>query len=272
MTSTSAGSEDSSACGARWSATTTSACAIARRPRTVISPGSPGPPPTRTTEPRRPPAGVAGRAVGDACRRSAPRRRRPGSPIARCGSPPPCTPTTTSSCRPIAGVQTLEARRSSARAQKMRARSASSPTAAFTAWSSVAATAYQAPSRSPGVVPAAEPGERTGRDQRLERRGDLRADDGHLRPGLQQPGHPAVGDLAAADHDDAPALQPQADRVDHAGPRVGGGARSSADLLGTVPADRNRERLVRPEAAPTIRPGCAPSLRGQPRQSEPGRR
>ena len=72
------------------------------------------------------------------------------TPTARCGSPPPWTPTTRSPCRPTAGVQALECDRSSARAQKMRARSASSATAAFTAGSSVAATAYQAPSRSPG--------------------------------------------------------------------------------------------------------------------------
>ena len=52
MTSTSVGSEASSDRGARWSATTTSACASAWRPRTVIRPGSPGPPPTSTTPPR----------------------------------------------------------------------------------------------------------------------------------------------------------------------------------------------------------------------------
>ena len=49
-----------------------------------------------------------------------------------------------------AGVQALEADRSSARAQKMWSRSAASATAAFTEGSSVAATAYQAPARSPG--------------------------------------------------------------------------------------------------------------------------
>ena len=42
-----------------------------------------------------------------------------------------------------------EADRSSARAQKIRAASASAATAALTSGSSVAATAYQAPSRSP---------------------------------------------------------------------------------------------------------------------------
>ncbi len=149
MTSTSGGSEASRDSGARWSATTTSAWATACRPRTVISPGSPGPPPTSTTLPGRAPCGL--REVRSATLPSvSPATTASRTPTARCGSPPPWTPTTRSPCRPTAGVHALECARSSARAQKMRARSASSATAAFTAGSSVAATAYQAPSRSPG--------------------------------------------------------------------------------------------------------------------------
>ena len=66
MTSTSPGREDSSDWGARWSATTTSAWEIACRPRTVISPGSPGPA-THQDDGAAPPAGGrARRPVGDA--------------------------------------------------------------------------------------------------------------------------------------------------------------------------------------------------------------
>ena len=51
MTSTCGGSSASSSCGASRSATTTSAWASRRLPRTVISSGSPGPPPTSATPP-----------------------------------------------------------------------------------------------------------------------------------------------------------------------------------------------------------------------------
>ena len=51
---------------------------------------------------------------------------------------------------PDGRVQTLEARRSSARAQKIRGPSASAADRGVHRGSSVAATAYQAPSRSPG--------------------------------------------------------------------------------------------------------------------------
>src|SRR3954453_13415247 len=148
MTPTAAGSEASNDCGARWSARTTSACDTACWPRTVISPGSPGPPPTSTTEPG-PPAGPARPARAAIVPSVSPATTASRTPTARCGSPPPCTPTTRSPCRPTAGVHTEDADRSSARAQKIRSPSASAATAALTSGSSVAATAYQAPSRSP---------------------------------------------------------------------------------------------------------------------------
>ena len=58
MTSTSGSSSASSPRGASLSTTTTSASASSRRPRTVISPASPGPPPISVTVP----AGVRGRS------------------------------------------------------------------------------------------------------------------------------------------------------------------------------------------------------------------
>src|SRR3954452_18340531 len=149
MTSTSAGSEASRDCGARWSARTTSACDTACCPRIVISPGSPGPPPTSTNDPG-PPAGPERPARSAIEPSVSPATTASRTPTARCGSPPPWTPTTRSPCRPTAGVHTDDADRSSARAQKMRSPSASTAIAALTAGSSVAATAYQAPSRSPG--------------------------------------------------------------------------------------------------------------------------
>ncbi len=59
MTSTCGGSSASSSCGASRSATTTSALASSRLPRTVISSGSPGPPPTSATPPCRTPGASA---------------------------------------------------------------------------------------------------------------------------------------------------------------------------------------------------------------------
>jgi hypothetical protein len=67
----------------------------------------------------------------------------------RRGLRPASTPIVSPSCRPTAGVTALPAGASSARTQKVRRRSASAPAAALTAGSSVQATTYQAPSRSP---------------------------------------------------------------------------------------------------------------------------
>ena len=122
MTSTSSGSVSSSSRGASRSTTTTSASASSRRPRTVISPGSPGPPPTSATRPGRPvPAGAGGPAGRR--RPARPRSRRAG-PRARPGSSPPLTATVTPSCRATAGVRAVPSPASSARTQKMRRRSA----------------------------------------------------------------------------------------------------------------------------------------------------
>ena len=74
----------------------------------------------------------------------------------RCGWPPsggaprrPARPTDSPSYSNDAGVTAVPSRATSARTQKMRLRSASATTAALTSGSSVAAIAYQAPSRSP---------------------------------------------------------------------------------------------------------------------------
>src|ERR1700735_5584077 len=65
MISTSAGSSSSSERGASRSVSTTSASASSCRPRTVISPGSPGPPPMIATPPRCPrPCRALSRPVG----------------------------------------------------------------------------------------------------------------------------------------------------------------------------------------------------------------
>jgi hypothetical protein len=65
----------------------------------------------------------------------------------RC-SPPASTPTERPSYSKDAGVTAVPSRATSARTQKMRRRSAPSTIAALTAGSSVAASTYQAPSRS----------------------------------------------------------------------------------------------------------------------------
>ena len=101
--STLGGSSSRSDCGASRSATTTSASASICRPRTVISPGSPGPPPTKATPPVR---WRYRRAL------SAPDRRPPSTAslmsALRRGSPL-STPTCTSPACPEAGVQAAEA-------------------------------------------------------------------------------------------------------------------------------------------------------------------
>ena len=222
MTSTSGGREASSDCGARWSATTTSACATALAPRTVISPGSPGPPPTSTTLPARPPD-TAREARSAIVPSVSPARTASRTPIARCGSPPPWTPMTRSSWRPTAGVHTLDAARSSARAQnvcdalglrrdggvdrRVVGRRDDVPGAGEVAVGVAAALPAPAScgSRSPS---------RAGRD--------LRAHHGDQGAGLEQPGDAAVGHPAAADHDHAPAVQAQAHRIDDPGLRVDG--------------------------------------------------
>lgn len=82
MTRTSGASSLSSSRGPRRSATTTSAWPRSRRPRTVMRPVSPGPPPTRATEPadarrRRSGRSPVSRAVATASRRAMARRGSP---------------------------------------------------------------------------------------------------------------------------------------------------------------------------------------------------
>ena len=143
MISTAGSSSASSARGASRSTTTTSASASARRPRVVMSPGSPGPPPTSVTRP----------VVGRWWRRGSPPVSSRSaialrSATARRGSPPAPTATVTSPERATAGVQALDALASSARTHHSREASASAATASSTARSPVAVCTSQAPSRS----------------------------------------------------------------------------------------------------------------------------
>ena len=153
--STSGSSSSSSALGPSRSATTTSASASSRLPRTVISPGSPGPPPTSATEPSATVPVTTGPTVGRRCGRTGSEPSASASAIAERsrwdlrGSPPEVTATVTSPCLVTAGVLAADPAASSARTHQIRSRSASSATAAFTALSLVAAWTSQAPLRSP---------------------------------------------------------------------------------------------------------------------------
>ena len=100
-----------------------------------------------------------------------------------------------------------------------------------------------------GFVPTADPGQRARRDQGLQCRGDRGAHDGDLRPGIEEAGHPAVGDLPAAHDDHAPILQPQADRVDD-GAAVGGSR--VHQLFSGTPAEGSRSDSA--PSAGVIRP------------------
>ena len=104
----------------------------------------------------------------------------------------------------------VPSRATSARTQKIWRRSASATTAALTSGSSVAAIAYQAPSRSPSrnslssnVIPS----------MRLDRRGGAAGDDVHVGAVGDQQRQPPLRDGAAADDDDLLAGQAQADEV-----------------------------------------------------------
>ena len=204
MTSTSVGSEASSDSGARWSATTTSACASAWRPRTVISPGSPGPPPTSTTLPGGRPAAARPGPVGDAA------VGEPGDDgVADADRP----------LRVAAAVHADD--QVAVPADGGGPRAGGGPVVGAGAEDAVAlgllgdrgvhrrvvggGDDVPGADEVAGRVAAADPGQRPGLDERLQGRGDLGADDGDARAGLQQPGHAAVGHLPAAHHDDAPA-------------------------------------------------------------------
>ena len=149
ITRTSGASSARSSRGPSRSATTTSAWPRSRRPRTVMSPVSPGPPPTRATEPavapvrarcRRSGRSPVSRAVATASRRA----------MARRGSPPALTAILTSSTTATAGVQAAEASWSEALTHQMRCASASAETCASTAASPVAVWTNQTPSTSEG--------------------------------------------------------------------------------------------------------------------------
>ena len=195
ISSTSAGSSPSSSRGASRSATTTSASIRALRPATEISSGSPGPPPTSTTPgdrsrwwratmvPSRSPSRISSRTAA-----------------LRRGSRLPSTATVTPACRPTAGVQALARVASSARTQNTRRRSAPAVTGSLTSVSSVAAMTYQAPSRSASsnprwcqvISPAVASPSIDGVTWRRHE------DD--VGAGRDQLRHPALGHVAASDH------------------------------------------------------------------------
>ncbi len=147
ITWTSADSPASRERGPSLSATTTSACARSRRPRTVRRPASAGPPPTRATVPMA--------SSGDRrCRRSgsSPDSRAAATPsrraAARFGSPSVLTATVTSSIRATAGTQAAEAAESPPLTHQMRSSSASAAIRSCTSAEPEWARTSHAPSRS----------------------------------------------------------------------------------------------------------------------------
>ena len=145
----------SRASGASRSATTTSASRSRCSPVTVISPGSPGPPPTIDTRPgaRCPPAACSCPFIAERSTVPTVSTKRSRSSAARRGSRPALTATVTGPARPTAGTQAAEADASSARAHHRCCRSASAATASFTSGWSVQASTSQAPSVSPAWYP-----------------------------------------------------------------------------------------------------------------------
>ncbi len=145
--------------GPRRSATTTSACARRSRPRTVMRSGSPGPPPTRATDPagkstRRGRFEAAGMtANGETVPSSMAVATASRTAVARRGSPPAATAMVTPWRRVTAGTQASEASWSDASTHHTRAASASARTASSTARSPVAVCTSHFPSRSPCWYP-----------------------------------------------------------------------------------------------------------------------
>ena len=64
-----------------------------------------------------------------------------------------------------------------------------------------------------GGVPALDPGQRRVAEQALDRRRDRRRDEVDLRPGLEQPRQPPLGDTATADDDHAPPFEDETGQV-----------------------------------------------------------
>ena len=168
--------------------------------------------PGRRRRGRRRPGGRAGAGPTIVPSRS-PSRISSRTAAERRGSRLPSTATVTPACRPTAGVQAVARVASSARTQKIRRSSAAALTRSLAAGSSVAAMTYQAPSRSAPRTRARTQVTSPRADQPLDRRGDLRRDDGHVGAGGQQRRHPALGDVAAADDHDASAGEPEAGGV-----------------------------------------------------------
>ena len=174
----------------------------------MTSSGSPGSA-TDQHDARRAVVGVGRGQVPVAQRRRRSRRAAPRTCGARgCRARATVTPP----WRPTAGVQARgpRARRRRARRRSGAPRRPRRPRA-LTSGSSVAAMTYHAPSRSRVVEVALVPGRPRPR-QALDRRRDLGGDDDDVGARGDQRRHPALGDVAAADHDDLATGQPQAGR------------------------------------------------------------
>ena len=249
----------STASGASRSTTTTSASARAWKPRRVSSPGSPGPPPTRTT---RPP--VPGGAVRRGSRRAGPpRAATPPRPSARhrggqrpgAGSRSPCTLTVARPLRPVAGIHAEAVRASSARRQKVRWASASRRTASLTSGSAVHAIASQQPARSPSAYTRGCQS-RCPRSARSCRAGTTAGgDDRDHGAGGQQRPHPAQRDGPSADDDHGPPTQAQAQRQQRLG-AVRPGHHASTSARGSqFTTTRMIRAVVRDAGSRAVRPG-----------------
>ena len=212
ITSTPGASWSSSPRGARRSTTTTSAVASRRRPRTVMSPSSPGPPPTRCTVPARCATGSGSRGRG-ARRCPAGQRRRRGSP------------------GPGRGRRRRRRRRGrrrrrvpprgSRRVRRLRRRPARTrrglgpPRRDGVVGRAVAGGGVDEPRAvdvAVGVL-ARVPHDRVVRDQRRDVLADPRRDELDERPGVEQRPGTAGGDRATADHEDASSGEVEDDRV-----------------------------------------------------------
>ena len=185
--------------------TTTSASASARRPASVSSPTSPGPPPTSTTRP----------ACARRCRRSTrPSRSWVGDGVAHGDR----APRVRRARRDDADqdVALLGGRRRAGRAvgagagvdaERLALRRPTPSTAASVARSPVAVCTSQAPSRSDSLHLAGAPLDQAPAVQVEEHLAQLRRDDHHAGGVGEQRLHAARGDRSATDDEHAPAGQ-----------------------------------------------------------------
>ena len=220
-------------------------------------------------------SGTAARRLAGTQRGGRPPRRRRRAGAAACrGSRSACTATVAGPERPVAGIQALAARASSARRHQIRLASASARTAALTSASAVHASASQASARSPAAYGALEPVEPAPSGE-VDQRGLRRwRDQSDQRAGLEQRADPAQPHRPTADDDDPAAGRPAGPaastgpspltRAAEAGRAGGSGTCGYRIPVARQPAPPPPQRRPVSESPEALRPAARSTARVRP--------